>query len=108
MVCGCLSVRLKFSQVVGEGLITDLGKHFAYDALKGEYLVERSDETTSFQMLLTIPQVAKALNLGRTKIYELIWKEKLPVQKFGRAIRVSKEDLQRWLDERRESQIPRE
>ena len=104
MVCGRLSVRLKFSQVVGDGQITDLGKHFAYDALKGECKVERSDETTSFQMLLTIPQVAKALNLGRTKIYELIWKEKLPVQKFGRAIRVSREDLQRWLDDRRESQ----
>jgi excisionase family DNA binding protein len=53
-------------------------------------------------MLWTIPQVAKALNLGRTKVYELIWKENLPVQKFGRAVRVSREDLQRWLEARRE------
>lgn len=65
--------------------------------------MEPNDETTSFQLLLTIPQVANALNLGRTKVYELIWKENLPVQKFGRAVRVSKEDLQRWLDERNQN-----
>jgi excisionase family DNA binding protein len=83
--------------------IANLGKYLAYYALKGECVMEPSDETTSFQLLLTIPQVAKALNLGRTKIYELIWKENLPVQKFGRAVRVSKEDLQRWLEERNQN-----
>lgn len=62
--------------------------------------MEQHNERASFQLLLTIPQVAKALNLGRTKVYELIWKEHLPIQKFGRAVRVSKEDLQRWLEER--------
>ena len=46
------------------------------------------------------PQVSKALKLGRTKIYELIQKENLPVQKFGRAVRVSPVELQRWLEER--------
>lgn len=71
--------------------------------LEGVHRVEQQDETTPFQLLLTIPQVAKALNLGRTKVYELIWKEHLPVQKFGRAIRVSKEDLQHWLEERNKS-----
>jgi excisionase family DNA binding protein len=65
--------------------------------------MEQSDETASFQLLLTIPQVAQALKLGRTKVYELIWKEHLPVQRFGRAVRVSKEDLQRWLEERRDN-----
>ena len=63
----------------------------------------QSDETAPFQLLLTIPQVAQALNLGRTKVYELIWKEHLPVQRFGRAVRVPKEDLQRWLEERRDN-----
>lgn len=65
--------------------------------------MEQHDETTAFELLLTVPQVAKALNLGRTKVYELIWKENLPVQKFGRAIRVPKEDLQRWLEERKQN-----
>ncbi|GHO56420.1 helix-turn-helix domain-containing protein [Ktedonobacter robiniae] len=62
--------------------------------------MEQHDAMPSLQLLLTIPQVAKALNLGRTKVYELIGKENLPVQRFGRAIRVSQEDLVRWLKER--------
>ncbi|MEO7020566.1 MAG: helix-turn-helix domain-containing protein [Ktedonobacteraceae bacterium] len=65
--------------------------------------MEPHDQPTSFQMLLTIPQVAKVLSLGRTKVYELIWKENLPIIKFGRAVRVSKEDLQHWLEKRREA-----
>lgn len=64
--------------------------------------MEQHDETTSFQLLLTVAQVAKALNLGQTKVYELIRKEHLPIKKFGRAVRVSREDLQRWLKERDE------
>ena len=54
-------------------------------------------------MLLTIPQVCKALGLGRTKVYELIQNEGLPVVRFGKAVRVSPGSLQRWLA-RREGQ----
>lgn len=39
-------------------------------------------------MLLTIPQVAQSLSLGRTKIYDLINREGLPTVKLGSAIRV--------------------
>lgn len=53
-----------------------------------------------FPQLWTVAQVSKALSLGRTKVYELIWKEQLPVQRFGRAVRVSPTELQRWLAER--------
>lgn len=66
--------------------------------------MELQKQATPFSLLLTIPQVAQTLNLGRTKVYELIWKEKLPVLRFGRAVRVSREDLQRWLKERNEKQ----
>lgn len=58
------------------------------------------DETPSSPLLITIPEVAKLLNLGKTKVYELIWKENLPVQKFGRAVRVSPHELQQWLEKR--------
>jgi excisionase family DNA binding protein len=51
-------------------------------------------------LLLTIPQVAKLLSLGRTKVYELIDREQLPVVRFGRAVRVSPAALQRWLEQR--------
>ena len=51
-------------------------------------------------LLLTITQVAKALSLGRTKVYELIATEGLPVIRFGRAVRVSPAALQQWLAQR--------
>ena len=63
-------------------------------------MLEHHDEVVFPPQLWTISQVSKALNLGRTKIYELIQKENLPVQKFGRAVRVSPVELQRWLEER--------
>jgi excisionase family DNA binding protein len=63
-------------------------------------VLEHHDEVVFPPQLWTISQVSKALNLGRTKIYELIQKENLPVQKFGRAVRVSPVELQRWLEER--------
>lgn len=50
--------------------------------------------------MLTIPQVAQALGLCRTKVYELIAKEGLPVVRFGRAVRVRSAALDRWLAER--------
>jgi len=53
-------------------------------------------------LLLTISQVAKSMNLGRTKVYELIATEGLPTVRFGRAVRVSPTSLQQWL-QRRES-----
>ncbi|MGI9059441.1 MAG: helix-turn-helix domain-containing protein [Ktedonobacteraceae bacterium] len=51
-------------------------------------------------LLLNISQVARMLGLGRTKVYELIKEEKLPVMYFGRAVRVSSTSLQRWLAQR--------
>ena len=60
-------------------------------------------QETTQPLLLTVPQVAKLLNLGRTKVYELIGTKQLPVVRFGRAVRVSSASLQRWV-ERQEQQ----
>ena len=71
-------------------------------------LMERvkENETTSLQpLLLTIPQVMALLSLGRSKVYELIDKEDLPVVRFGRAIRVSRTALQQWLEQRQVERI---
>src|SRR5438067_1956028 len=48
-------------------------------------------------LLLTIPQVALALNLSRAKIYRLIQNRELPVVRIGRAVRVSWTSLQHWV-----------
>jgi len=62
-----------------------------------------SAKNMSSLLLLSVPEVAKTLGLGRTKVYELIATEGLPVVCFGRAVRVSPTSLQRWLA-RREKQ----
>lgn len=51
-------------------------------------------------LLLTMEQVMRRLQLGRNKIYDLINKEGLPVQRFGRAIRFDPDALLNWLKER--------
>ena len=51
-------------------------------------------------LLLTVSQVAEMLSLGRTKVYELIATEGLPVVRFGKAVRVSPTSLQQWLERR--------
>lgn len=51
-------------------------------------------------LLLTIPQVAAMLNLGHSKVYDLIRYEGLPTAKFGTAIRVPAEELKAWVKQR--------
>jgi excisionase family DNA binding protein len=65
--------------------------------------MEQTEKASSLPLLLSVPQVAKTLGIGRTKVYELIADEGLPVIRFGRAVRVPVASLQRWV-ERREKQ----
>ena len=56
------------------------------------------------QLLLTIPQVARSLNIGRTMVYELIKREGLPTVKFGAATRVRAAALKSWVEKREQQQ----
>ena len=56
-------------------------------------------------LLLNMAQAQKILSLGRTKIYELIAKEGLPVMHIGRAVRIPYEPLQQWLMERQKQDL---
>lgn len=56
-------------------------------------------------LLLSVPEVARTLRLGRTKVYELIATEGLPVVRFGRAVRVSITSLQQWIDRREKQEL---
>jgi len=49
--------------------------------------------------LLSIPEVAKVLNIGRTKVYDLIKTDGLPVVRLGNATRVSVTSLHRWIEQ---------
>jgi excisionase family DNA binding protein len=51
-------------------------------------------------LLLTIPQVAAMLGLGRTKVYDLIDHDGLPTVKLGTARRIPRKALEAWLTKR--------
>ncbi|MFN8560023.1 MAG: helix-turn-helix domain-containing protein [Dehalococcoidia bacterium] len=53
-------------------------------------------------MLLTVKDVQEATCLGRTKVYELIREGELPVVRIGRAVRIHRQSLERWITQREE------
>ena len=50
-------------------------------------------------MLLTARDVAVALRLGRTRTYALLRSGEIPVIRVGRALRVPRDGLSRWIEE---------
>ena len=55
--------------------------------------------------ILMVQPLLLTLQLGRTKVYELIAVEGLPIVKFGTATRVSLISLQKWVEQREEQSI---
>jgi excisionase family DNA binding protein len=49
--------------------------------------------------LLTIPEVARRLSVGRTKVYGLIKNAGLPAVTVGSSMRIAEPSLQRWIQE---------
>jgi len=52
---------------------------------------------------LKVPEVAGVLRIARGRAYELVAGGEIPSIRIGRSVRVSRRDLERWLDERRQS-----
>ena len=48
-------------------------------------------------LLLRAEEVAEALGLGRSKVYELMASGELPTVRIGRAVRVPAEALRDWV-----------
>jgi len=67
---------------------------------KARWKMQEIKQETVQPLLLTVSQVAEMLCLGRTKVYELIATEGLPVVRFGRATRVSFVSLRLWIEQR--------
>ncbi len=49
-------------------------------------------------LLLTVEEVSEALNLSRSKIYELMAAGRLPSCAIGRTRRIPADALRRWVD----------
>ena len=57
-----------------------------------------SDALPADLLLLNADQVAKMIGMGRTKVYEMMAAEELPVVRIGTAVRVPKQRLLQWID----------
>lgn len=50
---------------------------------------------------LKVPEVTEALRIVRSRAYELVANGEIPAVKISRSVRVSRKDLERWLEGRR-------
>jgi excisionase family DNA binding protein len=58
---------------------------------------EIMEEYARSALLLTVKDVMRELNLGRSKVEALMKHEGLPVIRFGRAVRVPSDELKQWV-----------
>ncbi len=56
--------------------------------------------------LLTVAEAAAILRIGRTKVYELVRTRSLPVVRLGKAIRIPRAELERYILEKTELPKP--
>ncbi len=64
-------------------------------------LVNIGDMQMENKNLLTISELASALNLKPSKIRRMIFERKIPFLKLGRLIRFNFEDINLWLQEQK-------
>jgi excisionase family DNA binding protein len=53
------------------------------------------------QQFLKVPEVAEELRIARSRAYELVACGSIPAVKIGRSVRVSRKELERWLEDQR-------
>lgn len=51
---------------------------------------------------LKVPEVAQVLRIARSRAYELVGSGEIPSVRIGRSVRVSRKELDRWLEEQRQ------
>ncbi|GEA15369.1 hypothetical protein E308F_16130 [Moorella sp. E308F] len=55
-------------------------------------------ETDDLPPVLTVPEVARLLRIGRAAAYELANRKDFPTIRIGRTIRIPREALLRWME----------
>jgi len=51
---------------------------------------------------LKVPEVAAVLRIARSRAYELVGEGEIPSVRIGRSVRVSRRELERWLEGQRQ------
>ena len=54
---------------------------------------------------LKVPEVAEVLRIARSRAYELVGSGEIPSVRIGRSVRVSRRELDRWLEEQRQPSV---
>ena len=60
-----------------------------------------TQRATDAPLLLRADEAARLLGLGRSKVFEMLASGELPAVRIGRAVRIARADLERWVEERR-------
>ena len=61
---------------------------------------DKGGDRLTERLLLRTDEAARLLGLGRTKVFELLTAGELPVVRIGRAVRVPRGELERWIADR--------
>lgn len=64
---------------------------------------ERPDGGTALPLLLSTAEVGALLGIGRTKVFEMLASGELPAVRIGRCVRVSRDQLEGWIDAKLEA-----
>jgi excisionase family DNA binding protein len=51
---------------------------------------------------LKVPEVARIIRVARSRAYELVAEGEIPSVRIGRSVRVSRRELDKWLEEQRQ------
>lgn len=54
---------------------------------------------------LKVPEVAQVLRIARSRAYELVAEGEIPSVRIGRSVRVSRRELERWLEGQRYPEV---
>lgn len=69
--------------------------------MAGAYIDAQKEVRNAMQAeLLRAEEVAEVLGIGRSKVFEMLRTGELPVVRMGRAVRVPKGALAKWIESR--------
>lgn len=57
--------------------------------------------TIDTEELMTVAEVQERFKIGRSKIYEIVARRELPAVRIGRAVRLRKADVEKYLEDSR-------
>lgn len=56
-----------------------------------------AESQASAPLLLTVEEASRALRIGRSRMYEMIGRNELPVIRIGKSVRISRKALEQFV-----------